>query len=221
MVIIQDEAVKKEENKDVPGQAAASALDKAQELKNITPNWKKKLAGTLLAIALPVMSLTFQGADTLHSINTGEINDSPDLPDVNIEQRLYEQIPESGIKVPTLGERFYPEFAHVLSPESNQTIDDVFKFELAKSLFPEIKLSPTSLQDPTVSSKIDNGIDKYKQENPSFYTGLYDKFVNGVKRMNPQVQIDPGKSLGGEINSLSMTPIIADMQLTKLIGREV
>ncbi len=209
----QDENIKNDEKKDLLVlQISPQDLAKAEELKKITPNWRRKLGQTLVAIAIPALSLLFDAESFYSDYKAGEISQKEDLPEVSYEQRK-----DNPFAYLAAGEPFIP-VAHELQPQEGQTLDDIFKVEMAKSLFPELKVNTKSLRDPEIFSKVNEGIEKYRQIDVSFYQDLYEKFLKGFQKLNPEIKTSTPFNSGSRITSLSMSPIIAELQLARLLS---
>lgn len=214
-----DETIKTDETKDLLGKSVLQRnLARAEELKKITPNWKMKLAGTLVAIALPVFGLALDAGTTYLDYQAGQVSEKQDLPEMTYEQKGFND-PHSYALV---GEAF-PPVTHKLSLQEGQTPDDIFKIELSRSLFPELKVNIDSLSNPSIVSKIDEGIAKYRQNDESFYSDLQGKFLNGIQKLNPEINVIPGQPItpATTITSLSTSPVIAELQLSRLLANKI
>src|SRR3990167_3169386 len=197
-----------EANTQLP-QEQNDSFEKSKKLRKATPNWRKRLRKTAVAMALPLASLVstigMQAWEVPKETGVGE--DHGDLPEIvystdSVPSYIYSMARDS--------------FSYTMSIEAGKTIEDVFIFELGKHLAPELQLVDIqSLDESNRLDKVMAIINKYKEENSDFYDDLHDKYARSIKMFNKEKQIDEsGKFLNSsEIRALEVGALMAELRL--------
>lgn len=189
-------------------------LEKSKKLSKATPNWRKRLRKTVIATALPLMSI-------ISGIGT-QVGDIPKATGVSDDHGDIPEIVYSTESVPSyIYSMARDAFSYTMPVEAGQNIEDIFVFELGKQLAPELQLvNIQSLKDANKLEEVMVTIGRYSAENNDFYKDLRDRYFRSLRTFNKGKQIDEsGKFLEtSEIKALQINALMAELRLNQMLG---